>query len=384
MVTSYELYQLVQDFCGATGRKRRNLEAKIATQIPRLKGLARANNHLYFDDYDELLNDVIREVLETICSEYDPSQSNLATWINEIKRLKYRVKELYPSPNKDDSYSYELGEEPPEPAPHSAKQEYNQVAKKSSKRPDSLNRIIGQGSSQELGSSYEDFLADPTLSGLDILIEVEQNALSKAGYKPVYKLIAYLESDPDQILQRRIPKDLDNNPCPVCNDHELAKLLYLDLLKNGESLDEAKFDIKITKLAEQYNINYNTLYSRIKHPVRPGTIQNFILGFGVEFGLVSDELKAAIEADQDKLLSTCAVKNHPGCNGLFLARRKLPLFTPSPLSFEAITQEVNQAYGYTLKPRQVENHWQNYCYPRLGQLARSLGYQTFLNAGVES
>lgn len=69
MVTSYELYQLVQDFCGATDRKRRNLEAKLATQIPRLKNLYRTNNSLYFDAYDELLNDVIREVLETVCSE---------------------------------------------------------------------------------------------------------------------------------------------------------------------------------------------------------------------------------------------------------------------------------------------------------------------------
>ena len=384
MVTSYELYPLIQDFCSATGRKRRNLEAKIATQIPRLKSLARVNNHLYFDAYDELLNDVIYEVLETVCSEYDPSQGNLATWINEIKRLKYRVNELYPKPKADDSHSHEIGQESPESKHQSAKQEYNQIANQSSKRPDSLSRMVGQGGYPDSGASYEDFLADPTLSGLDALIAAEPDTLSKAGYKPVCKLIAYLKSDPDQILQRRIPKRLDNTPCPACSDHELAKLLYLDLLENGESLDEAKFDIKITKLAEQYKINYNTLYSRIKHPVRPGTIQNFILGFGVEFGLVSDKLKAAIEADQDELLSTCAIKNHPGCNGLFLAQRRLPLLIPSPLSFEAITQEVNQAYGYTLKPRQVENHWQNYCYPRLGQLARSLGYQTFLNAGVES
>ena len=85
--------------------------------------------------------------------------------------------------------------------------------------------MIGQGGYPDSGASYEDFLADPTLSGLDALIAAEQNALAKMGYEPVYKLITYLESDPDQILQKRIPKGLDNTPCPACSDHELAKLL---------------------------------------------------------------------------------------------------------------------------------------------------------------
>ena len=158
------------------------------------------------------------------------------------------------------------------------------------------------------------------------------------------------------------------------NHHTIIKTILLPELRKGINIDERFFRTlrqKLKPIADQCNVELDTLYSALRHPERPHTILNCCFGFGVTFGMNTDDLREKIERDDGDFLKDDHLRNHPLCNSQWLAKQRLPCFVENPRTFKELVELLAQQDKdyYKLKPSQIEKHWWKHTIPRLGQLA---------------
>lgn len=404
----YDFSELIDSYCGAKAEATANPSAlrlnyrqktestKLITAILQHGKLYPLNNQLYCQAYQELLNEVLMEVSATICEQYDRTQASLTRWINEVKRFKYRVLELYPKPRRASSKLYNSLIRHSIANPVSLNQMLREEEGEGlemidvlrSNRLEGLDLLIEQESRQSLATptkiepAYESGIA-PTMSDLDALITEAQQEKRPHNPAPTafQQWINYLENDPDDFFKKKYYKDREGHPCPECNDHLILKTVLLEDFKNGVVINQAQYKSifsKLKALAEQFNVSENTLNSSLQHSTRPHTIFNYCLGFGITFGFDVPQLKEAIENDSDSFLRNNHLRNYALCHSQWLAQQRLPYFTAAPPSFEdlvTLLAQQDEKY-YRLKSQQIEDHWFKHTLPRLGQLAARLGYNS--------
>ena len=312
----------------------RRLEDRLYLAISGLNSLAKPNNLKYQTSYEEILNDVMEEVLETICEEYDSREGSLATWINKKKRLYYKIQDAY---------------------------------QESSKFPTTISMQGTLSQRREIPSLR--------LDGLDKIIEEEQKLVKAQAAREIAQAVRgfsnYIRQDPDKYLQQIILKDREGTPCKKCNFQTLALRLFVRPFDQKISLGENIIRGELRRISTEFNIPYNTLYSRIRHPDRPGTLENLLAGLAVEFRLApSNKFKSAIKDDPKGHLKQAHVKNHPQCNCQFIALRLF--YLSQTRDFNEISRELQERFGYRLRPTQVENFWNNRCRSRLGKAVLEL------------
>lgn len=170
----------------------------------------------------------------------------------------------------------------------------------------------------------------------------------------------YINTDPDERLKANFP-----NGYRGCHYQLLAQRLYLK-----EPPDT------IREIAEEFEIDYNKLYAVVAGKERM-SLYNLLPALLIDAYFQPEALQKAIQADIHQVLRKCHVRNYPKCHAQFLAMHRLRLFTPMPRSFEDITAELKQNYGYNrLTAAQIEAHWHNRCLHRVGQLIQALNEQS--------
>ncbi len=185
--------------------------ARLLREIPQLPRLARSSH----PHYPDALNLTLEWVSKRI-SEFEPYSDSLlesfVKWINGY--LSWRIIDLY-SPDRD--------------------------------APLSLDAPIEVDAGE---TTLLDRLADPTLSGLDGLIE---NALRETTQRIGLELELYIEQDSEGRLKNCYPRS-----SPECNCQLLSQKL---VLKNPPE--------KFADVAREFNIPYTTVNSHWKRKCEP-------------------------------------------------------------------------------------------------------------------
>ncbi len=195
----------------ANSRKWRTAMNKLLLEIQQLPGLKKSSH----PDYPEALNRTFEWVSREI-AKFEPRQSSvsksLLNWINVY--LGWRIKDLY-SPDKD--------------------------------APISLDAPIAVDAGE---TTRLERLPDPTLSGLDGMIErAQKETTQRIGLQ----LELYIEQDPEGKLRNSHPHSY-----PECNCQFLSKRR---VLKDPPD--------KFQDLAKELNVRYTTLNSHWKRKCEP-------------------------------------------------------------------------------------------------------------------
>jgi hypothetical protein len=117
--------------------------------------------------------------------------------------------------------------------------------KSSTRRVISLEEIV-KNQSHDDGKKIEDFIADPTLSGLDLIIQQDLQEMGR-------KLIHYIETDPDNILKN----------CHVRNHPEC----HCQILLKMRLLEDPPLTTKA--IAEHFNLSESTIVARLRRNCFP-------------------------------------------------------------------------------------------------------------------
>lgn len=323
----------------------------LIPEISKLPGLKRNNNPQYAEDYAEIFNNVMERVVKEICQDFQPQANksmaaSLQAWINEKMRLKYEVLDIYPSSNQSNSTPTNLiGAKSNRKNP---KKEFYEQAKKP---PFSLNKILNQNGDE----TFEDYLAAPTLNGLDAIIERDQEKLEEQELRISVNFARYIEQDPQGKLRNCYPP---RGNYVDCNCQLLAQRLLL------KEPPESK-----TEIAKEIKVPYQSFISHWKRKCIP-----LLQSIGIEIGYQQDRLRQYIDEDTKGKLQKCFIKKFPACNAQFLAKRLLVMFQNPPAEFEEIAQELN-AQGVKVKAEIIQSHWEDECLPLLSKIAIEQRYQ---------
>lgn len=321
----------------------------LIPKISKLPGLKRNNNPQYAEDYAEVFNNVMERVVKEICQDFQP-QSNksmaasLQAWINEKMRLRYEVLDIYRSSNQSNSTLTN-----PKGAKSNQKNLKKEFYEQAKKPPFSLNRILNQNGDE----TFEDYLADPTLNGLDSIIEKDQEKLEEQELRISVNLARYIEQDPQGKLRSCYPP---RGNYVDCNCQLLAQRLLLK--EPAES---------ITKIANEIGVPYQSLISHWKRKCIP-----LLQSIGIEI-YRQERLKEYVDEDAEGILQNC-FEEFPACNAQFLAKRLLAIFQNPPAKFEEIAQELN-AQGVNINAEIIQSHWEYKCLPLLSKIAIEQKYQ---------
>lgn len=338
----------------------------------------------YKSEYFSYLGEILAKVSTEICEKYDRDYS-LITWINNKLGFKNRVKE-------------EIRKETiPKGFPNLSslnemlKQEDGTTLERMelvrSDRKEGLDLMAEKEVAEECEAALyrkkERGKISISNNSIDFIkIDQQEDFISNPTPTALQQWLDYLENDPDNFFKDEYCKDREGNPCLECNNHLILKITLLEDIKNSIIINQAQVKIwfcRLKTLAEKFNVSEGTLNSRLQHPKRPHTIQNYALGFGISYGIDErfiniSKLKQVIENDHDRFLRNDYLRNHKLCHSQWLAQKRLPYFVEVTTEFNELVTllaQQNEKY-YRLQPEQIENHWFKHTLPRLGQLAARL------------
>ncbi|MGD2180907.1 hypothetical protein [Lusitaniella coriacea] len=215
---------------------------QLILEIQHLPGLAKSSH----PDYYEVLDDTFMRLADEI-EDFEPQHSSLTTslvaWINGKLRLKYAVRDLH-NPNRIKQTT--LRKTP--------QREFREQGRKT---PLSLDVSLSRDSSD----TFAERLSSPSL--WELQAQIERDMQQQKNIRIGIKLKQYLEEDPDGILRKCHPGDY-----PRCHCQVLSQRLLLKIPPD-----------KLTTLAKEFEINYNTLNWHWKNKGLP-LLQSVVLDFG--------------------------------------------------------------------------------------------------------
>jgi hypothetical protein len=295
---------------------------------------------------DRILNEVVLPKAKAQIHQFYPTGKYLAptlgTWVNLKLRLYYECLDAYQN-----------------------------------RRPDAALDNDQNGANERL--EWEAFAANPTLSGLDIIIaqeqakqrseglsvplvaEVYQGIANVLGQTPTQRFITYIKDDPQGVLRAKSLPDYS-----ACTYQVLIQRLFLN-----------REDKKT--VAADFGIPYQNLYAHYTRHVFPAFIQRLILEEGFFEPEDYDKLRHYIDQDPLGLLQNCHKPRMPQVNAQFLAQQRLRICRDAdPAPFEEIWNRLIQQQAIApsrLDCDQLEKFWVKTAFPLVAQEAlRVLAY----------